>query len=189
MLELRALVVLGAVAEQTDTGRRDAEHGAGVVAAHIGKLQQVLRRAVGVRAAVDEHDARIAVGQHGSQRRAADTVDALDNERRAREQCAGAAGGDDRIALAVTQQVERDRHGSILLAAGRRAGVIVHGDDLARVNDLELGLLVAQTGLDGGALADEHDLRAQLLLCVHRTLHDLVRGKVAAHCVHKYSHR
>ena len=189
MLKLRALVVLGAVAEQTDARRSDAEHGAGIVAAHIGKLQQVLRRAVGVRTAVDEHDARIAVGQHGGKRRAADAVDALDDERRAREQCAGAAGGDDRIALAVTQQVERDRHGSILLAAGRRAGVIVHGDDLARVNDLELGLLVAQAGLDGGALTDEHDLRAQLLLRVHRTLHDLIRGKVAAHCVHKYSHR
>ena len=116
-------------------------------------------------------------------------MDALDDERRAREQCAGAAGGDDRIALAVTQQVECDRHGSILLAAGRRTGVIVHGDDLARVNDLQLGLLVAQAGLDGGALADEHDLRAQLPLRVHRTLHDLIRGKVAAHCVHKYSHR
>ena len=189
MLKLRALVVLGAVAEQTDTRRRDAEHGTGIVTAHIGKLQQVLRRAVGVRAAVDEHDARVAVGQYGGKRRAADAVDALDDERRACKQCAGTAGRDDRITLAVTQQVECDRHGSILLAAGRRAGVIVHGDDLARVNDLELGLLVAQAGLDGGALADEHDLRAQLLLRVHRTLHDLVRGKVAAHCVHKYSHR
>ena len=189
MLKLRALVLLGAVAEQADARRRDAEHGAGVVAAHIGKLQQVFRRAVGVRAAVDEHDARIAVGQHGSQRRAADAVDALDDERRAREQCAGAAGGDDRVTLAVTQQVECDRHGSILLAAGRRAGVIVHGDDLARVNDRQLGLLVAQAGLDGGALADEHDLRAQLPLRAHRALDDLIRGEVAAHCVHKYSHR
>ena len=189
MLELRALVILGAVAEQADARRGDAEHGAGIVAAHIGKLQQVLRRAVGVGAAVDEHDARVAVRQHGGQRRAADTVDALDDERSAGEQRAGAAGRDDRVALAVAQHIERDRHGSVLLAAGGCAGVVVHGDDFARVDDLELGLLIAQAGLNGGALADEHDLRAQLLLRVHRALDDLVRGEVTAHCVHKNSHR
>ena len=189
VLELGTLVILGAVAQQADARRGDAEHGAGIVTAHIGKLQQVFRRAVGIGAAVDEHDARIAVRQHGSQRRAADAVDALDDERGAGEQCAGAAGGDDRVALAVTQHVERDRHGSVLLAAGSRAGVVVHGDDFARVDDLELGLLIAQAGLNGGALADEHDLRAQLLLRVHRALDDLIRGEVTAHCVHKNSHR
>ncbi len=182
-------MLLGAVAQQADTRRGDAEHGAGIVAAHIGKLQQILRRAVGVGTAVDEHDARIAVRQHRGQRRAADAVDALDDERSTGEQRAGAAGGDDRVALPVTQHVERDRHGSVLLAAGGRAGVVVHGDDLTGVDDLELGLLVAQAGLNGCALADEHDLRAQLLLRVHRALDDLVRGEVTAHCVHKNSHR
>lgn len=86
----------------------------------------------------------------------------------------------DRVALAVTQHVERDRHGSVLLAAGGRAGVVVHGDDLTGVDDLKLGLFAAQAGLNGGALADEHDLRAQLLLRVHRALDDLVRGEITA---------
>lgn len=189
MLKLGALMLLGAVAQQADARRSDTKHGAGIIAAHIGKLQQILRRAVGVGAAVDEHDARVSVRQNGSQRRAADAVNALDDERGAGEQCAGAAGGDDRVALAVTQHVERDRHGSVLLAAGGRAGVVVHGDDFAGVDDLELGLFVAQAGLNGGALADEHDLRTQLLLRVHRALDDLVRGEITAHCVHKNSHR
>ena len=93
------------------------------------------------------------------------------------------------VSSAPVLPAERDRHGSVLLAAGGRAGVVVHGDDLTGVDDLELGLFAAQAGLNGGALADEHDLRAQLLLRVHRALDDLVRGEVTAHCVHKNSHR
>ena len=60
--------------------------------------------------AVDEHNAMLPARKHGCHRRAADAADALDGQRRPGEECAGAARGDNRVALAVLQHGERNRH-------------------------------------------------------------------------------
>ena len=62
LLKLRSLRLLRADIQKTDAGIFAPEKIVRVELAHIGKLQQVLRRAVGVRATIDEHDARVAVG-------------------------------------------------------------------------------------------------------------------------------
>ncbi len=78
-----ALMLLGAVAEQTNTWLLNTVELLHIKAAHVSKLQQVFRRALRVRAAVDEHAGVAAIRQHGGKRRAADTANALGGERRA----------------------------------------------------------------------------------------------------------
>ena len=100
-------------------------------------------------------------------------------------------GGDDRVALAVTQEIQRNGHGRILLAAGGGAGVVLHGDDLACVDYLKLALCAAlffKAGFHILDTADKADFHAELALCAHRALYDLLRGIVAAHCVNDYLH-
>lgn len=84
--------------------------------------------------------------------------------------------------LAVTQEIQRNGHGRILLAAGGGAGVILHGDDLARVDYLKLAFRAAlffKAGFHILDTADKANLHAELALCAHRALYDLLRGIVA----------
>ena len=182
MLELGSpLVILGAVAQQADARRGDAAACvSGIVTAHDR------RTAAGIPACSRRWRPQSMsmtpaspFGSTGASAARRMPWMRLTMQRGAGEQCAGAAGGDDRVALAVTQHVERDRHGSVLLAAGSRAGVVVHGDDFARVGMIStlVPASSAQAGLNRGALADEHDLRAQLLLRVHRALDDRHPGR------------
>ena len=94
-----ALALLRADVQKADARILNAEDLLRVVAAKVGKLQQVFDRALGVRAAVDEH--RLALGRRDGrrERRAAKPADALDHERRAREQRAGGAGGNKAVRL------------------------------------------------------------------------------------------
>ena len=103
VLELAALGILGADVQKADAGALAAHHLFGVEATHIGKLQEVFGGTFHIRAAVDKHDAVLTSGQNRSHRRAADALNALDDQRRAGQQRAGGARGNNRVALSVAQ--------------------------------------------------------------------------------------
>ena len=90
---------------------------------------------------------------------------------------------------ALAEQAQRDRHGGILLAAGGRARVVLHRHDLARVDQLIVGRVLAlEAGLDLLDFSDERDLNAQFLSRADRAFDDLLRGLVPAHGVYDDPH-
>lgn len=96
----------------------------------------------------------------------------------------GVAGRNERVALAGFEQLERDSHGRIRLAAQNGRRVIVHIDKVGSRHDGQmLGVLHAVRTQDRGdrlRLADEQNVLA-VLLCGHRRAPDgHVRCVVAA---------
>ena len=189
MLELAALGVLRADIQQADTGPLDAHQFFGIEAAHIGKLQEVLCRTLDIGAAVNEHDAVLARGQDRGQRRPANAADAFDSQGGPCQQSPGASRRDDRIPGALLQKAQRNRHGRVLLAAGRRGGFVLHGNNLTGINHRNLCfLLFTQAGKDILPASDQGDVHPQLGLCTQGTANDLLRGVIAAHGVNNHSH-
>ena len=100
--------------------------------------------------------------------RAAKPADALDHERRAREQRAGGAGGDEAVRLSVAQEVQSHGERGILLLLEGRRGIVADLHDLLGVGDLDAlrDLLAAglpQLAQDVRRAAGENDLRAVFL--------------------------
>jgi hypothetical protein len=61
----------------------------------------------------------------------------------------------DRVGLAPLDQVHRDDDRGILLLAQGHRGVLVHADDLGRVDDRDVGREIAGESADGGLVSDE----------------------------------
>ena len=131
-------------------------------------------------------------GRTGRECRAADTLNAAAVQRRAGQQRAGVARGDERIALACLEQLERDRHGRVRLAAQNGRRVIVHVNDIRGRHDGQmLGVLQSMRAQHGGdrlGLADEQDILAIFLRSERRTSDGYVGGVVAAHRVNDDLH-
>ena len=166
---------------------------AGVKAAQIGELQQVLRRTLGVGAAVDQHAASGGGGHDRSHGGPANAPHTLGNEGSAGQQRAGGAGGDKGVALAVPQQGQAHAHGAVLLPAEHRGGIVLHGNFLGGGHDIHAlrQLLYAALGErfpDGGLVAGEGDVHAPALLSLQGTLDDGQRRVVAAHGVYDDPH-
>ena len=188
VLQLAALGVLRADIQQTNPGIGNVHELFGIKTAHEGKLQEILRRTLHIRAAVDEHDAVLARREHRGQRGTANPVDPLDGQRRAGEQRAGAAGRDDRVPFAVFQHAQRHRHGRVLFPARRRAGVVLHGDYFARIHNPDCVLFGSvEAGENRFLLSDQRDVETQFAFGAHGALDDFHRGIVAAHRVNEYS--
>ena len=129
-----------------------------------------MRRRVDVRSRVDEQE-KIRLRRHD--RRDAGPVDAGEHPQlhlRRGDERAGVAGRDERLGLAVGEQVACAGDGGILLAAQRIGGAVGHVDDLAGVVDrvalgqrggnFQMGQLLADPRL----VADENDLDVGVLL-------------------------
>ena len=188
-----ALALLRADVQKTDARIFDAEHFLRVVAAKIRKLQQVFDRALGVRAAVDEH--RLALGRRDGrrERRAAQAADALDNERRARKERARAARADKAVRVAGMEHIEPHGEGRILFSLERRSRIVADLDDLRRVHDLHAcgkrrAAALAQRFLDLFLFSGKKDLRAVPFVCHQRALDGCKRCKIAAHGVNNDLH-
>ena len=157
-------------------------------------MQQKFRRAVGRRAAVDEHGLpaglRRDLRSHGG---APDALDATDGQRRGGEQRAGRACGDERVSAALLQHIQAHDHAGILFLFYNRRRIIVHIHDVVRVGNLHalgkrFNALILQRAQDCLAASDQHDLAAEVLCRLDRAQRDLVRGVVAAHGVYQNSH-
>ena len=156
-------------------------------------MQQVLARAFGVCAAVDQN----GLAGHGRdgrrERRAAKPADALDHERRAREQRAGGAGGNKAVRLSVAQEVQSHGERGILLLLEGRRGIVADLHDLLGVGDLDAlrDLLAAgllQLAQDVRRAAGENDVRAVFLAGEQRAADGSLGGEIAAHRVNDDLH-
>ena len=87
MLELAALGLLNSDIEKSDAGVIDVHDALCIEAAHVAKLEKILWCALGIRAAVYEHEAVFVAREHRCHCRTANTVDALDDKRCTGEQC------------------------------------------------------------------------------------------------------
>ena len=96
------------------------------------------------------------VRDHAGDRRTVDAVERLEHEARDRHQRAGVAGADDDIGAPFLDQVDRDAHRRIALAAQRRRRRIVHFDDLFGVDDVDArGVCAVKCALDLCAASDQ----------------------------------
>ena len=93
------LAGFGADVEEPHPGILDPQDVGGVETAQIGKLQQILRRTLGVGPAVDEYRLPGGGGDHRAKGRPADALDPLDQQDGRAEQGPGAAGGDKGVPL------------------------------------------------------------------------------------------
>ena len=136
-LEVGALGGLGANVEQAHLGLGALEHPLGVIGAHKGELEQILRRTLRRGAAVDEHRAAAAGRHHRGHGRPADAPDALDHQRGRRQQRPRAARGDKGRPVPVLQQVQAHGQGGVLLLLKGGGRVVAHLHHLGGVDNLQ----------------------------------------------------
>ena len=143
-----ALALLLADRQQRDAGPGHAQHPLGEDRAHLGVLGEVLGRRVGVGADV-EQDHGPRVGDHlDREGRAVDAGQAAQAQDRGGHAGAGVTGGHDRVGLAAPDEVGGDEDRRVLLLAQRQRRVLVHPDDLARVDDPDVRRQVAGDAAD-----------------------------------------
>ena len=99
MLQRAAFGILRSNIQEADTRRADVHQFTGVKAAHIGKLEQILRGAFYICTAVDQHNAIFSRRKNRRQCRAANAPNALYRQCRAGKQRSGAAGRDNSISF------------------------------------------------------------------------------------------
>ena len=156
------------------------------------KLQQHLRRALGVRTRVAQHDLTAGTGHHRGERTTADALDAPAEQGRAGQQRPCVARRNQRIPLAAFQQFERHCHGRIRFAAQHGCRIIMHIHQIGRRHDMQAGLFRHPLGLEDLRnrlrTANQHNLLAELL-CRQRTApNGGLRRMIAAHGVHNDPH-
>ena len=194
LLELHALAGLGADVQQAHPGVLDAQKPPGVVSAHKGELEQVLRGALGGGPAVNEDHIPPGIGHHRGQGRPADAPDAFDEQGGRRQQGSGGTGGDESLPPALLEQAQAHGHGGVWLVLKGPGGVVLHLNDLAGGGDLHPRGRggVAQLGQAGPDLrrpAGEQNLHAQFPDRPQGSLHRGLGGVVAPHGIHDDSHR
>ena len=193
LLQVRALAVLRADVQQAHPGALQSQHPAGIEAAQIRKLHQVLRGALGVGPAVDEHSLAAGGGDHRGHSRPADAPDALGDQGGPGQQGPGGPGGNQGIGLAVPQQGQAHAHGGVLLVPEHLGGVVAHLHRLRGVDDLHppgdgVVAAVPQGPENGLGVAGQQHLHAPVLHAQQGALHDFQRGVVAAHGVNDDLH-
>ena len=177
-----ALARLLADRQQADTGLGDAEAVAGVHGTHECELHEPFGLHLGVGAGV-EQDRRRRAG-HRDRRGDRGTLhagDATHAEQGRRHRGARVAGGDHRAGLAVAHGLGGADEGGILLATHPLSRIVVHADDLGRLDQVE-----AEAGVGIGAVEvgrpDEQDRRTGIG-GEERAGDDRTRCVVAAHGV------
>ena len=154
----------------------------GVIGAHVGELEQVLRGALGGGPAVNEDHVPPGVGHHRGQGRPADAPDAFDEQGGRRQQGSGGTGGDEGVSLPVFQHGQAHGQGGILFALEGSGGIVAHFHHFRSVHDLHaLRQGAGQAGPDGLLTAHQHDVRAALGMGLQSALHDGLGSVIAAH--------
>ena len=191
--QLVALALLRADVEKRHARRGHAQHLLRIVAAKVGKLQQILHRTLGVCTTVDKHRSARCRRDRGGKRRAAKAANALDDERRACKDRARAACADKAVRLTVVQHRKPHGEGRILFPLECRSRIVADLDDLRRVHDLHAcgkrrAAALAQRFLDLFLFSGKKDLRAVPFVCHQRALDGCKRCKIAAHGVNNDLH-
>ena len=192
-VERVALRIFRAVVQKAHARRLDAERLLRVERAHAAELQQEFRRALGIRARIDENGVAVLRRKDRRERRAADTADALDEQRSRREQRAGIAGRDERITAALRQHSCAQHERRVRMLLHDRGGIAVHVHHILGIGKLHavrerIPALGLHAGKDIRAAADQNDLHAELLCRLQCTAHHGIRGVVASHCIQNDFH-
>ena len=194
LLQLSALGILGADVQKTHPGIGNTHGLLCVHGSHQTELQQKLRGALGIGAAVTDNHLTAGLGGHGGSHGCpADTLDPLDNQCSAAEQGAGGAGGDKGVALALGEHPQADHHGGILLFPDHVGRIVVHIHHFVRMGDLHscrqiFDIMLLQHFQNLLTPANQSDLRAVSLCRFNGTQHRCFGGKIAAHCVENDLH-
>ena len=167
---------------------------AGVGGAHQAELEQKLRSALSIGAAV--HDDGLSprlVGHGGAHGRPADPLDPLDQQGGPGEQGPGGAGGHKGIPLPLGEHFQAHHHGGVLPLMDHGAGIVVHIHHILGVGDLHaLGkvgnAVLAQHLQDLLPPAHQGDLQAIGFGSLQRTQYGCLGGKIAAHRVKNNLH-
>ena len=192
--EFVALDVLAADGDQADARLFDVLEHLRVDFAEDGELREVQRRAVGVRAGVDQ-DEPAADGRHEG--RDGGAVDALQNahlDLGRRHGRAGVTGGDDGVGLAFGGKRGADRDGGVFLCADRGGRGFAHFDDFLGVDELEartfLQVFFLKVVGELFQVADEQDFHIGEHPQGVSDGFDHDGGRViAAHCINRDPHR
>src|SRR5580658_7046487 len=112
-----------------------SKHGSKINVAHYGKLFEILRRAVDIRADVEQHRGIAwSSGKNRAQSRTIHARNRAQHDFRRSHGRAGVAGGNESCRLSLAHHSQANAHGGIALGANR-LHFIFHGDDFAGVND------------------------------------------------------
>ena len=151
----------------------------------------MLRGAVRVRAAVEQEERLIVRGQDAAYRGTLNAPYALDDKCCAHDQSACRARADERVALAVRKSLKSDCHGAFFLALEYLARLVGHGDNVGRVDDInvvERNLILRGAGKNLLLVADERYVNAEIVLCAAAALDYLEGCIVAAESINYYLH-
>jgi hypothetical protein len=163
-------------------------------AAHHGKLREVQRLALDIRARVEQNKFAALARNDRRDAAAIHTGNAPDLERRRRENAAGVAERNQRVGLASMNEFGRAGDGRIFFLAEGDDRFVIHFHHFAGVDHTHA--MVAETafrqrGVNGGLVADEIK-PGNFLAGLERQLgardHDPA-AVVAAHDIHSDSHR
>ena len=157
-----------------------------IKAAHCAELIEHLRGAFHIRATVHQQKRRLVRWQDTGNRRAAHPTNALDKKRCACHQRTRAARGDERIAPALSQCFQADRHRGIPLLLRNARRRILHAHHIRRVEDfhsVEGNPTFLRAGLDFCLVAREEDGNPQLAHCRFAAFQNGKRRVIPAECV------
>ena len=148
--------------QQADPRLGDAEAVTGVHGTHQRELDEPLGLHLGVGTGV-EQDRRGRAGDRDRRgdRRALDAGDAAHAQQRRRHRRTRVAGGDHRARPAVANRLGGTHERGVLLAPHALRGVVVHADDLGRLDQVELEAGGSIDAIEIGR-PDEDDRRAGL---------------------------
>ena len=132
--------------QQAHLGVRHPQGLLGVQRAHQTELEQKLRCALSISAAIQDH--RLATGLIGHSRAhrcPADSFDPFHKQRCAGKQRAGTAGGHKGIAPSVSEHLQADDHRRILPFMDHCRRIIVHIHHVLGIDDLHSGRQVCDS--------------------------------------------
>ena len=183
-----ALGVLRTVVDQTDTRVCDALDLLHVERAHHAELQEIFGSALGVCACVDEQYLTALAGHDRCDRTAAHALDALAEQGCTRQQRTGRTCADNRVCLALLDQIQCHCHGRLRLCTQNGGRVVVHVYQIGCMQDGDargvLSVMRLEHCVDLVLLSDQNDFFVVVLCGTHRTADNGLGRVVAAHRVY-----
>ncbi len=184
-----SLALLLAEREERDARAPYTDHVLGEDRTHVRVLGQVLRRGVGVGADVEQQERRVTTRDLDREGRALDPRQRAQDQHARRHARAGVPGGDDRVRLAVADQLGRDHDRAALLAHQRPGRVLVHPDELWGMDRAHVARPLPEQRGHQRLVANEDHLVVRVRPRVgERPGHHLRGAMVAADGVHGDAH-
>ena len=150
---------------------------------------------VGICACVDEDEVVGFCGDDGSDCGAFDAWERAHLDMGGSHCGAGVTGTDDGVSFPCFDQINGAAHGGVPLPSDGIRGGVGHLDDLGGVDDFDARVFEAvffEFGLDSVLVADEKEGfdtgTVPFLEGKDRTLHEVLRGEIAAHGIQGYLH-